>query len=210
MPELSDTLKVEAGTWIMDDPEKQKEKLLRERMRHYGMARALLLDKLDTTAFAVVEIGGGPLPLSDILPFRERIVIDPLSEEYKKIAPCPDHVARRAEDFNVPPMYDLAIATNSLDHVENPYLVALNMQQALKPGGYAAILCAENNAITHPHPAHEHNLTAETVHSWFDQNFETMHELTYAKDNFRYGWVSYEGRRGQPAFALLFRKCTGF
>jgi len=197
----------------MDDPERQAEKLRRERMRHYGMAKALLLDKLDTSNMCVLEIGGGPLPLSDILPFKSRIVIDPLSAEYRKIAPCPDHVGQYAEQFvweEPLEKFDLAIATNSLDHVQSPLAAAMRIQDAMKPGGYVAILCAENNALTHPHEAHEHNLTADIVESWFCRDYETVWKLTYAADGFRYGWVEHNGRRGQPAFALLMRRCTGF
>lgn len=208
--EASETLKAEVDSWVIDDPDRQAEKLRRERMRHYKLARDLLLDKLDTEDMDVLEVGGGPLPLSDLLPFRSRMVVDPLADEYRAIAPCLDHVAMRAEDLDAPGSFDLAIATNSLDHVDDPQLVTSNMAASLRAGGYVAIACAEYNAFTHPHPAHAHSLTSREVHRWLDHEFETVWELTNAEHGYRYGHVLYNGRRGQPAFALLLRKCVGY
>lgn len=206
-------LQAEVDSLVIDDPIAQAEKLRRERIRHYMLARNLLLDKLDTENMSILEIGGGPLPLSDILPFKSRVVVDPLSDAYRTIAPCTDHVAMRAEDLPIS-MYhwsfDLVIVTNALDHVDSPKKVALNIQDVLKAGGYAAIACAENNAVTHPHPAHIHNLTADQVYGWFAKDFELVWRRTYEEDGFRYGHVPFNGRRGQPAFGLLLRKCTGY
>ena len=106
--------------------------------------------------------------------------------------------------------FDLVIATNSLDHVDVPETAVTRITEALRPSGYAAILCAENNAITNKHPAHRHNLTDKVILKWMSPTFETVWSLTYREHGFRYGWVEYEGRRGQPAFALLLRKCTGY
>lgn len=208
---MSDTaLKAEVASWIIDDRAAQREKLRRERIRHHKLVRDLLLDKLGTDEMDVLEIGGGPLPVSDLLRFRSRVVIDPLSDEYRAIAPCPDHVAMRAEDIAIREHFDLAIATNSLDHVASPHRVFDNMARALRHGGFIAIAGAEDNAITHPHEAHEHNLRADTIHRWADSAFETVWELTYAKDGYRYGHILHDGRRGQPAFAILLRRCTGY
>lgn len=205
-----ETLRAEAASWILGDPARQEEKLRRERIRHHKMARDLLLDRLGTEEMDVLEIGGGPLPLSDCLRFRSRIVVDPLADAYRAIAACPDHIAARAEDFPAEPRFDLVICTNALDHVDQPVAVMRKMPLWLRPGGYAAILCAENNAITHPHPAHAHNLVAATVHLLLDREFETVWELNYRDHGFRYGHVLYEGKRGQPAFALLLRRCSGY
>ncbi len=199
-------LKAEVESWVAPDTD-VSEKLLRERMRHPGMIKALLLDMLPTHRMNIMEIGGGPLPLSDLLPFRRRIVIDPCTPEYRTIAPCPHHVALTIEELDERfEQADLIIATNSLDHVRDWKLALLKMDRVLKHGGYMAILCAENNATTHPHPSHAINLTAEDIHRQLDENFETVHQLTYAADGLRYGWFPFEGRCGQPAFAWLGRK----
>lgn len=204
-------LKAEAATWCIEDPGARAEKAQRERMRHPKMIRDLLLDKLETSTMRVLEIGGGPLPLSDLLPFRERVVVDPLTEEYAVYFPVPDHLGIRAEEINEDAApFDLVICTNALDHVKDWHAVVSKVERVLAPGGFFAVVCAENNALTNPHPSHEINLTADDLHRACDVWGETAWELTYPRDGYRYGWAQYEGRRGQPAFALLFRKCTGY
>ena len=188
-----DTLKAEAGTWLLEDETARRDKLRRERIRHFGLIRDLLLDKLDTHNLDVLEIGGGPMPVSDLLQFRSRIVVDPLSDEYRTILPCPDHVAMKAEDIDLEAEVDLVISTNSIDHCEDPELALRNAVRALRPGGFLAIQCAENNAIVHPHDAHVHNITADWVHRRVDREFETVWELTFRDHGHRYGWVSYGG-----------------
>lgn len=200
----------EVKTWNIENQVERHEKIQRETIRHHKLIKDLLLDQLDTHMMNVLEIGGGPIPVSDLLQTKHRTVIDPCTDEYKKYFPCPDHVNAKAEDIKSVDSHDLVICTNALDHVENPALVLLNIHRTLSAGGFAAIMCAENNALTNPHPCHEHNLTAEYIHDILDVSFETVWELTFKKDNYRYGWVEYQGKRGQPAFALLMRKCSGY
>lgn len=203
-------LKAEVATWCIEDDYDRREKIQRERIRHHKLVKDLLLDKLDTHMMDIAEVGGGPFPVSDLIPFRSRVVYDPCSDEYRRYFPCPDHETRKIEDLGGAPCFSLIIATNSLDHVEDPWRAIEVMDQMLVPGGFLAIMCAENNALTNPHPCHEHNLTAERLHQWLDGDYETVWELTYAKDGYRYGWVKFEEGRGQPAFAMLMRKCTGY
>lgn len=203
-------LKAEVASWLIDDPAERAEKFTRERIRHHKLVRDLLLDKLPTWGMDVLEVGGGPMPVSDLIPFKTRAVIDPLTNQYQTVLPCRDHVAMLAEELSHFELYDLAICTNALDHVQRPDVVTSNIAMALKPGGYFAVMCAENNALTNPHPAHEHNLTAGALHERLDRDFETVWELNYADHGYRYGWVKFEGKRGQPAFALLLRKCSGY
>lgn len=203
-------LTAEAASWCIADDDARAEKIRRERIRHPKLIRDLLLDQLDTHRMDVLEVGGGPAPLSDLLDCRTRVVVDPLADEYRRYFPCPDHRALKVEDMPYAEQADLVICTNALDHVQGPLLALAAMTRALRPGGFLALMCAENNALTNPHPAHEHNLTAEWVHQLVDAEFETCWELTYARDGYRYGWVLWEGRRGQPAWALLLRKCSGY
>lgn len=200
-----DALKAEAESWIHADVGTD-DKFLRERVRHPDMIRALQLDMLPTHRFDVLEVGGGPLPLSDLLAFHHRTVIDPCTEDYRNIAPCPDHVNVGIEDCKFVAVHDLVIATNSLDHVRDWRVALRKMDAALKHGGFMAILCAENNALTHPHPSHLINLTVADIHRQLDDKYETVHELTHARDGLRYGWRRYDGACGQPAFAWLGRK----
>lgn len=203
-------LKAEVKTWCIPEEHDRREKIQRERIRHHKLVKDLLLDQLDTHLMDIGEVGGGPFPVSDLIPFRSRVVYDPCTDEYRKFFPCPDHENTMIEQVGGAPCLSLVIATNSLDHVQDPWRAVSAMDELLVPGGYMAIMCAENNALTNPHPCHEHNLTADQIHRWLDADYETVWELTYAKDGYRYGWVQYEEKRGQPAFALLLRKCTGY
>lgn len=210
MSAYADQLQAEVDSWLIPDERARAEKFRRERIRHHKLIRDLLLHELGTHDMDVLEVGGGPMPVSDLLAFRSRVVVDPLTPDYASVVACPDHVDMKGEEMTYRQRFDLAISTNSLDHVELPQVVVNNIAAALRPGGYFAVACAEDNALTNPHPAHEHNLSAALLHRWLDAEFETVWELTFRQHGFRYGWVKYQGRRGQPAFALLFRKASGY
>lgn len=205
-------LDAEAQTWCIADRAKRQEKAQRERIRHPRLIRDLLLDRLDTHLMDVADVGGGPLPLSDLLPCRNRVVIDPCAEEYAAYFPTPDHITCPIEDLapGYDNGFDLVICTNALDHVADYEKAIERLSAICRPGGYVAVMCAENNALTNPHPCHVINLTADRIHQALDAEFETVWELTFARDGYRYGWVPFEGRCGQPAFALLMRKCVGY
>lgn len=206
-------LKEEVKTWNIEDDQKRLEKFTRERIRHPKLIKDLLLDQLPTHTYDILEVGGGPEPVSDLLQFRSRIVIDPCTDEYKKFFPCPDHINMTIENAEILTWNrkrDLIISTNALDHVENVQQALANISSLSKPGGYVALMCAENNALTNPHPCHEHNLTLEYIHQMYDHKFETCWELSYSKDNYRYGWAEYEGKIGQPAWAWLGRNVKGY
>lgn len=205
-----DQLRAEVKTWCLPDEAARHEKFQRERIRHRKLIRDLCLDQLDTHLMDIAEVGGGPEPVSDLLQFKSRVVIDPCTEQYRRYFPCPDHIDTQVEHTAWMYDFDLMICTNALDHVEDPYEAISCMDVGLKPGGYMAIMCAENNALTNPHPCHAHNLTADAIHQWLDEDYETCWELNFREHAYRYGWVEYQGRRGQPAFALLLRKCSGY
>ena len=207
-------LSAEADTWCIEDPVARQEKIQRERIRHPKLVKDLLLDQLDTHLMEVLEIGGGPSPVTNLLQCGRRMVVDPCTDEYAKYFPAPEtehfnmKVEEMGDDFEE--RFDLIVCTNALDHVYEPLMAVDRIRKMAKPGGFVAIMCAENNALTNPHPCHKNNLTAEQIHNWMDPEFETVWELTFRKDNYRYGWVEYQGKCGQPAFALLLRKCVGY
>lgn len=208
-------LSAEADTWCIEDPVARQEKIQRERIRHPKLIKDLLLDQLDTHLMDVLEIGGGPSPVTNLLQFNTRMVVDPCTDEYAKYFPLTEneHFTGKAEEFlddTFEERFDLVVCTNALDHAYEPTTVVDRIRKVTRPGGYVAIMCAENNALTNPHPCHKVNLTADHIHRWLDPEFETVWELTFRKDNYRYGWVEYQGKRGQPAFALLMRKCVGY
>lgn len=209
-----DQLAAEADTWCIEDPVRRHEKYQRERIRHHKLIRDLLLDKLDTHLMEVLEIGGGPCPVTDLIEFDRRMVVDPCTDDYVRYFALEEseHFSLRVEDMgdDFEERFDLIVCTNALDHVQSPVAAVDRIRAMVKPGGYVALMCAENNALTNPHPCHVHNLTPKLLHRWLDPEFETVWELNFPRDRYRYGWVEYQGKRGQPAFALLLRKCVGY
>lgn len=208
-----DQLDAEVATWCIADDDLRQEKVQRERIRHHKLIKDLLLDRLDTHLMDVLEVGGGPSPVTDLIEHRTRIVVDPCADDYADYFPIgQDQLATRVEGMGDEwdNSFDLIVCTNALDHVQEPEEAVRRMARLARPGGFIAVMCAENNAITNPHPCHIHNLTATHIHDWLDDDFETVWELTFRKDRYRYGWVKYQGKRGQPAFALLMRKCAGY
>lgn len=204
-----DILKIEAETWILKDDKKREEKIQREIARYPFMAKLMGLNFIDTSVMDVLDIGGGPIGLSSIIPHRRRIIIDPLTKEYKKFYPCLNHIEGVGEAIPLEAgSIDLVIMTNALDHTKNPIQVLEEIKRVLRPGFFFAHYHAIENSITHRHPAHEHSLNPEWLHTLLDSEFETVWELKYPE--VRYGWHLYKGKVGQPAFCGLYRKVTGY
>lgn len=206
---LDNILQIEAETWLIEDDEKRNEKFQREVCRYPYMARLMGLGYIDTSTMVVVDIGGGPIGLSSSIPHKKRIVIDPLTDEYKKFYPCLNHITGIGEELPFEDeSIDLVIITNALDHTKEPLKVIREIKRVLKPGYFFAQYHAIDNSITHRHPAHEHSLNPEWLHEQLDDEFETVWELKYPE--VRYGWHFYNGKVGQPAWCGLYRKVTGY
>lgn len=197
----------EAKSWLIDDPIVFRDKKMRETARYPMMAKQMGLNFIDTSWMEVLDIGCGPFGgVSSVIPTKKRQLIDPLGKEYAKIAS--EYIAdTKAEEVNLS-QADLVIVTNAMDHFEHPNIFLIKLKKELKPGAYFAHFHAIDNAITHPHEAHEHNINLEMLHSYLDTDFETVWELKYPE--VRYGWVQYNGKVGQPAFCGLYRKTTGY
>lgn len=196
----------EASTWLLKDPEEFKNKANRETARYPLMIKQMGLNNIHTVDMTVLDIGGGPVGLSHYLPAKRRIILDPLTDEYKKMYPCSAHI--KGEGESIPfedASIDLVIITNALDHCENPIKVLEEATRVLKPySGYLAIHSAINNAITNPHPAHAININPAWLHEFTDDKYETIWELEYPE--VRYSFQMFNGKIGQPAFTFLGRK----
>ena len=206
---IPQTLIEEAETWCIKDDNVRHDKIQRETARYPYLIKNMGLSAIDTSPMVIVDIGGGPVGVSHALPSRKRIVIDPLTDEYREYFPCTNHIKGFGESlpFNDNSI-DLVIITNALDHTQNPAEVIKEVKRVLKPGGYFSHYHAINNAITHKHAAHQMNVNPEWMHEELDTDFETVWELKYPE--IRYGWHEYNGKIGQPAFCGLFRKVTGY
>lgn len=206
----ADIQKEEASTWLIDDPIKRREKAQRETIRYPYLAKQMGLNALDTSNMIVWDIGAGPLGgVSSVLNCKIRCCFDPLAKEYGKYFDTSNYVDRQGEEMSDElDLPDLVIITNALDHFENPKNFIYKLVDHMKPGAYFAQFHAIDNAITHPHPAHVHNVNPGWLHNLIDEDFETCWELKYPE--VRYGWVNYQGKVGQPAFCGLYRKVTGY
>ena len=196
----------EARTWLIEDPKQRKEKAMREWIRYPLIKKQMGLDYLDTSDMEVWDLGAGPLGgVSSILNCKIAHRFDPLTPEYKKYFPCVNYHEDQAEELErklgIP---DLVIVTNALDHFEDPEKFLRDLVTYMKPSGYFAHLHAIDNAITHPHPAHVHNVNPELLRKYLEPVFETCWYADFQHDNLVYGW------RKQPAFSGLYRKVTGY
>ena len=160
---------------------------------------------------AIVDVGSGPISALEFLPEAAiKFAIDPLADEYERVYPERDRTIEwiKAEAESLPITRNFAglvLCMNALDHFERPLEALIEMNRILRPGGYIAVHCCENNAINNPHPAHKHNVTYTWFRSWADSLFECV-----VSRKVRYGWRIWRGKVGQPAFAYLGRKTMGY
>jgi SAM-dependent methyltransferase len=197
------TLELEAKTWLISDPKEFFDKKQRETIRYPLLKKQMGLNYLDTADMVVYDVGAGPFGgVSSVINAREIYRIDPLKDEYAKIANVDSYIKMKAEEMDYSKA-DLVIATNSIDHFENPEKFFKRLTETMKSGGYFAHLHAINNALTHPHEAHKFNVNPETVSKNLT-DYEKCWELDYQNDGLVYGWLK------QPAFAQLWRKVTGY
>lgn len=200
-------------SWNLSDENIKKEKAQREKIRYPLIAKRLNLNLLDTQEMVVYDIGAGPLGgVSSVIPAKKIIRIDPLAEEYRKAYAIDDsYLAYEAEELDARlSEADLIIITNALDHFRDPDHFLADLKQFGKPGVYFAHAHAIDNAVTHPHPAHQWNVNPTMIKDALETDFEMVWNYDYEHDGARYGWVPYEGKVGQPAFYQLWRKVTGY
>lgn len=203
----ADIQKEESKTWLISDQKIFNDKRQREIARYPMMAKQMGLNHIDTSDMYVMDVGCGPFGgVSTVIPSKAVGRVDPLAKDYGTIG-YKDIIDLQAEDVDYGDA-DLVIATNCIDHFESPLKFLGRLKKTMKPGAYFAHFHAIDNATTHPHPAHVHNINPEIIHSILDTDFETVWELKYPE--VRYGWVKYNGKVGQPAFCGLYRKTTGY
>jgi SAM-dependent methyltransferase len=204
-------LEIEAETWCIKDDIKRAEKLQREVIRYPYMFKLMNLENLDTSNMFVLDIGGGVVGLSSLVECKNRVVLDPLTDEYKKYFACPNHIKGYGESIPFPDSYvDLVIITNALDHCQDPISVLKEVKRVLKAGGYFCHGHAINNAITNKHPAHKQNINPFLIKRELQDECELVWSYDYKHNGARYGHILYNGVIGQPAFYQMWRKVTGY
>ena len=190
----------ESKTWLLSDPKIFKDKKQRETVRYPLIKKQMGLNFLDTSDMFVFDVGAGPFGgVSSVLRAKKVLRIDPLKDDYGKIADVSTYIDLKAEDVNYKEA-DLVICTNAMDHFKNPVEFLRVLTKTMKGGAYFAHFHAINNAITHPHIAHEHNINPEMIREFLQEDYELCWEMDYQNDGLTYAW------RKQPAFAQLWRK----
>lgn len=200
------TQEEEAKTWLIEDEDIRNDKASREIIRYPLLKKQMGLNYLDTSKMEVWDIGAGPLGgVSSVVNCKKVTRFEPLTPQYAMFYPLNNYVWQKGEelekDLAVP---DLIIVTNALDHFDNPAKFMQDLAQYMKPGAYFAHLHAINNAITHPHDAHAHNVNPEMFREYLSEDFECVWYMDFLQDGLTYGW------RKQPAFSGLYRKVTGY
>ncbi len=196
----------ELESWFSDDPKINRDKEIRERIRYPLLAKQMGLNWLDTSGMEIWDIGSGPFGgVAGILNSRKTICIDPLADEYRKHYPCTNYLSEQAESLKEKlATPDLIIITNAMDHFEYPEIFLDDLATYMKPGAFFAHLHAIDNAYSHPHEAHAHNVNPLMFHEALRADFEMVWSEEYQKDGLTYGW------RKQKAFSGLYRKVTGY
>ena len=88
----------------------------------------------------ILEVGCGPICLSQAIPTGKKTYLDPLLDDYRRLFPgeLPEgtYIASSAEKIAKPNhSYDLIICLNTLSHTLNPELVLNEIERLLKPHG---------------------------------------------------------------------------
>ena len=197
----------ELRTWEPKDPTIFRDKLIREQIRYPLIKQQMGLGHLDTSWMEVWDIGCGPLGgVSTVVNAKKVVRVDPLTHGYAKSYPVwGNWLDVQAEDLDEKlGTADLVMVTNAMDHFRDPSHFMKDLVKYLKPGAFFCHLHAINNAVSHPHEAHEHNLNPEWLWSYIKDDFECVWYMDFLKDGLTYAWLK------QPAFSGLYRKVTGY
>jgi 2-polyprenyl-3-methyl-5-hydroxy-6-metoxy-1,4-benzoquinol methylase len=117
---------------------------------------------------AVLEIGCGPVCLSQALALENKTFLDPLLDDFRRMYPgeLPDgeHLATIAEQVpKANSSYDLIICLNTLSYALNPELIMNEMERLLRPGGRLILAM------------HIHSPLESRLHYWTTRCMSVLH-----------------------------------
>jgi 2-polyprenyl-3-methyl-5-hydroxy-6-metoxy-1,4-benzoquinol methylase len=123
--------------------ERWKEKNLHDERKKDEQAYLPLLQKYAENIpqdGAVLEIGCGPVCLSQSLPLENKTFLDPLLDDFRRMYPGElpegEYITSIAEQvLKANSSYDLITCLNTLSYSLNPELVMNEMERLLRPGG---------------------------------------------------------------------------
>ncbi len=90
---------------------------------------------------SVLELGGGPLCISRLLPLKNKTYLDPLIDDFRRMFPGElpeeaEYLATTAERIAKPSnSYELILCLNMISHSLNPELIMHEIERLLKPNG---------------------------------------------------------------------------
>jgi SAM-dependent methyltransferase len=118
---------------------------------HFGLTPDFYAEK------RVLDIGCGPRgSLEWAHAARERVGVDPLAKKYRKLGThvhAMRYVNAGAESIPLPDQhFDVVVAFNSLDHVENVSQAIAEIKRVTKPGGLFLLIVEINHPPTNTEP----------------------------------------------------------
>lgn len=128
---------------------------------------------------SAIEIGPGPYPSISLLRWKRGVAVDPLVDAYvaEDLLPKKGHcdklvfLASAAERMPLPgDSFDIMVAENCLDHVDDPGAVVAEVKRVLAPGGHFWLLVdlMEYRDHMHPNPFSERSLVALLTRHGFE------------------------------------------
>jgi ubiquinone/menaquinone biosynthesis C-methylase UbiE len=155
-----------------------KNKVL-DYWRRYGYLDEIKRTSRLTPENRVLDVGCG---ISTVLHFveGERVGIDPLADEYKKMYDYPAEISIHkgfGEDITFPDGYfDTVFCTNVLDHSEEPNKVISEIARVLSTRGSFILTVDIFDQNSKRDPAHPHQFKKEDVLSLVKNNFQIIFE----------------------------------
>jgi SAM-dependent methyltransferase len=161
----------------------QKKKLHDERKKDEQTYLPLLLKYAEDFPKdgAVLEIGCGPVCLSQFLPQKNKTFLDPLLDDFRRMYPgeLPDGECLATIAERIPKTsssYDMIVCLNTLSYSLNPELVMNEMERLLRPGGKLVIAMRIHSHLK----ARFHYLTTHylpTLHFGIQPNYYSLSGL---------------------------------
>jgi len=102
---------------------------------------------------SVLEIGGGPLCISRLLPIENKTYLDPLIDDFRRMFPGElpeeaEYMATTAEHISKPnESYELILCLNMISHSLNPELILHEIERLLKPNGTLVLSIRTHSSI---------------------------------------------------------------
>ncbi|PIW44875.1 MAG: hypothetical protein COW18_12320 [Zetaproteobacteria bacterium CG12_big_fil_rev_8_21_14_0_65_54_13] len=175
-----------------------RKNLQRERERAERDLLPLLLRfarEYPNTA-SILEIGCGPVCVSQKLPQKNKTYLDPLLDDFRRMFPgkLPDgkYLTSGAERIDRPSAsYDLIICSHAISCSMNPELIMHEMERLLKPNGRLILIMTTHSGLEARlhyyaeccapalcHKTHPYYYSLTGIHRTLSRHFNIVQEMT--------------------------------